>query len=268
MRYSFKGFWKKYGEYSEQPIVNFKNRFIIILKNPVEYYVWSTYTVVNQAEYNHLKIPVTEYSSDDYNDDGAADKLFMKMVFPLKQNETVEEVFLMVLFDYRIQLRSRISMETALVSNFQLTKSCSKMGLFGKLELDQLIPLPSYGTYRDFDGRLIDEFMSDVRHYTENSIRLRYNNRNFTTRLKREVVSCTQPQSSADNERFILQLEILIPEQRFVYKTGVLELLKWSWIQYLSVFLIFNFLFKKFFKFMIENQILPTAVVYNNTVQQ
>lgn len=71
----FQGMWKKYGEYGEQPSVQFKNRYIIMLKGASndDYFLWSTYPVLNQAEHSRLRIPIIEATTADYNDDGKTD---------------------------------------------------------------------------------------------------------------------------------------------------------------------------------------------------
>ncbi|VDD90309.1 unnamed protein product [Enterobius vermicularis] len=232
----FKGFWKKYGEYSEQPIINFKNRFFVILNGAQEenYRVWSTYTLINQAEAGHLRIPVTEVTALDDNDDGLNDK-----------------------------------MEVALMSEVKSQANATRLDIFGSLYLDQLVPLPSQGTFNNFDGNLMNESSTDITHYLQRNIRMRYSLRNFTTHLKRKVViwsspsvSSTASSSSEEGTRgFTFYLEVNIPEQRLIYRTGLFELLKWAWIQYLSLFFVLNFIVQKIFAFVIENRILPTAAV-------
>lgn len=225
-----------------------------------EYYVWSTYTIINQAEADHLKIPVVEVSAVDHNGDGLNDKLLIQLTYLLRPNETVDEIFFMFLFDYTLRLRSRISMEMALISNIRTSKPSRKLELVGSLYLDQLFPLPSHGTFNDFDGLLINESRSDIAYYSENNIKVRYSLRNFTTRLKREVITWSSSMPSQKNY-FTFRLEIRISEQRLTYKTGLFELVKWAWIQYLSIYLVLRLVVRKTFNFMIENRILPTAVI-------
>lgn len=75
-------------------------------------------------------------------------------------------------------------------------------------------------------------------------------------------MSSTASSSSEEGTRgFTFYLEVNIPEQRLIYRTGLFELLKWAWIQYLSLFFVLNFIVQKIFAFVIENRILPTAAV-------
>uniref|UniRef100_A0A914RN94 Transmembrane protein 231 n=1 Tax=Parascaris equorum TaxID=6256 RepID=A0A914RN94_PAREQ len=167
----FQGMWKKYGEYSEQPSVQFKNRYIIMLKGASidDYFLWSTYPVLNQAEHSRLRIPVIEATTIDYNDDGKTDL--------------------------------------------------------------QSIPLRSFGWDLNHGGPLINESNPDFFHYAPVEIMLRNSLRNFTTTLKREVVMCSS--KSMEKNSFVIRFSIRIPEQKLTYKSGLFELLKFAWMQYL-----------------------------------
>uniref|UniRef100_A0A0M3IMI3 Transmembrane protein 231 n=1 Tax=Ascaris lumbricoides TaxID=6252 RepID=A0A0M3IMI3_ASCLU len=66
---------------------------------------------------------------------------------------------------------------------------------------------------------------------------------------------------SMEKNSFVIRFSIRIPEQKLTYKSGLLELLKFAWIQYLSIFVIFHFIFSKLLKFVFENRIVSSIVV-------
>ncbi|VDN87414.1 unnamed protein product, partial [Brugia pahangi] len=65
----------RHNEYREQAAVYYKQRFIILLKGkaPNDYYVWSSYPLLNHAEETHIRIAVIEEYESDFNDDGKPD---------------------------------------------------------------------------------------------------------------------------------------------------------------------------------------------------
>ncbi|VDM44545.1 unnamed protein product [Toxocara canis] len=265
--FATQGMWKKYGEYSEQPDVHFKNRYVIMLKGASfdDYLVWSSYPVLNQAEYSHIRIPIVETTTVDHNDDGKTDMISITASFPLSDKEEIFGAFWMLLFDYRLDLRSRFSMETALIGDLERLKAARSLSITGDFILEQSTAFPSFGWDANHGGPLMNESMLDFSYYAPAEIMLRNSLRNFTTVLKRnvEVWSLKSPERNA----FTLNFKVRIAEQMFIYKSGLFELLKFAWIQYLSVFLVVHFLLKKLLKFIFENYIVSTIIIEDKHLQ-
>nr|CDP98878.1 Bm6021, isoform d [Brugia malayi] len=146
------GFWKKFSEYREQAAVYYKQRFIILLKGkaPNNYYVWSSYPLLNHAEETHIRIAVIEEYESDFNDDGKPDL-----------------------------------METAVLDDLDHATESSSLTVSGDLWLDQAAPLWSSGRDPDHGGALINESSLDLAQYNPTTILLRNSFRNFTTTLRR-----------------------------------------------------------------------------------
>ena len=84
--------------------------------------------------------------------------------------------------------------------------------------------------------------------------------RNFTLRLypKNDYF---QPLSSSDqNSTFKLHFDLFIREQVLTYRTSAMELLKWFWLQYFSIFVMVKLFLRVLSAFLYESQVLPTLV--------
>jgi transmembrane protein 231 len=62
------------------------------------------------------------------------------------------------------------------------------------------------------------------------------------------------------DQPFVLSATISYPEQEFNYRPGFWYLIKWGWVQYVSVLLIFLFAFERFKVFIYQNQLVTTMV--------
>uniref|UniRef100_A0A8R1XYB4 Transmembrane protein 231 n=1 Tax=Onchocerca volvulus TaxID=6282 RepID=A0A8R1XYB4_ONCVO len=262
--FTAQGFWKKFGEYREQATVYYKHRFIILLKGevPNSYYVWSSYPLLNHAEGTHVRIAVLEDYESDFNDDGKPDLIELNVTFPIEGKDKICGVFYMFLFDYQLDQRSRFSMETALFDDLERATMSSSLTVSGDLWLDQAAPLWSSGRDPDHGGALINESSLDLSQYNPAAIISRNSFRNFTTTLKKKSIIWT-PKRAGDDD-FILRMSIRILEQQLFYQTGLLELLKWAWIQYFACFVIVHFFVNKLRKFLFENHLLDTIVIQQN----
>ncbi|CAG9537947.1 unnamed protein product [Cercopithifilaria johnstoni] len=258
------GFWKKFSEFREQATVYYKQRFVILLKGemPDNYYVWSSYPLLNHAEETHVRIAVLEEYENDFNDDGKPDLIELNVTFPIEGKDKIYGIFYMFLFEYQLNQRSRFSMETAVLDDLEHTTMSSSLTVFGDLWLDQAVPLWSSGRDPNRGGALINESSFDLTQYNPAAIFTRNSYRNFTTILKRKSVLWTPGRTG--NNNFVLRLSIRILEQQLFYRTGLLELLKWAWIQYFACFVIVHYFVNKLRKFLFENHLLSTIVIRRN----
>lgn len=81
--------------------------------------------------------------------------------------------------------KSIVEMETALVGDIDKLKPAYSLSITGDFNLEQSIPLQSFGWDLDHGGPLINESDPDFLHYAPIEIMLRNSLRNFTTTLKR-----------------------------------------------------------------------------------
>ena len=65
----------------------------------------------------------------------------------------------------------------------------------------------------------------------------------------------------AAGKPFVISATISYPEQRFIYYPGFWFLIKWGWVQYVSVLLLFLFFFDRVKIFIYQNQLVTTMMV-------
>ncbi|VDK70453.1 unnamed protein product [Anisakis simplex] len=134
-------------------------------------------------------------------------------------------------------------METALFGDIEKLAAGRSLTVSGDLQMDQAVPLPSFGWDFAHNGALINE--SKVQ-------------KNF------RKVERWSAKSTEDANTFVFSYQVRIPEQLFTYRTGLFELLKFAWIQYLSIFVVVQFALQNLLKFIFENRILSTIVSSDN----
>ena len=57
---------------------------------------------------------------------------------------------------------------------------------------------------------------------------------------------------------FNATIHLRVPEQQIWYTPGVSEVLKWAWVQYVSLFVVISFLVHRLSSFVFHNQLLHT----------
>ena len=62
------------------------------------------------------------------------------------------------------------------------------------------------------------------------------------------------------NGGFTLSVDLNYPVEAVQYKPGFWQTIKWGWLQYLAILVIFIYIFNSIKTFVFSNQILPTLV--------
>ena len=58
------------------------------------------------------------------------------------------------------------------------------------------------------------------------------------------------------DESFVIDIHIKYPEQFLIYKPGFWEVIKWAWIQYISLFLIIYLIARKIKAYLFQNNLV------------
>ncbi|MFH4982732.1 hypothetical protein AB6A40_009441 [Gnathostoma spinigerum] len=258
--FASQGFWKKTNTYWEQPGLMFKNRYIFVVRcdDTDKYFVHSSYPVINLAESSRLKIPIFEMIPSDRNDDRLPDEIKILVRFPVESDDRITGILWMLLFDFRLQLRSVLSTEVLLFGDESSVHPATGLNVYGDLFLEQSYPLPHAGRFPNYGGSIINESVLSAPYYGPENILKRLSQRNQTATLKRKFQQWIS--KPVNNGYFTFSLDIAIPEQEFVYRTGAFELLKWAWIQYFSIFVIFYIIARKILSFFFVNRIFDLYV--------
>jgi transmembrane protein 231 len=95
------------------------------------------------------------------------------------------------------------------------------------------------------------------------SILQTYGRRNVTVRLDNVYTiwgSGPRPTTAGGHQRFVLEANIQYPaSQTVVYTPGLWQTLKWGWIQYLAILVVFVYVFNTVKSYVFYEQILPTS---------
>jgi len=134
------------------------------------------------------------------------------------------------------------------------------------MRLKQNILLPDRGLVDRFNVSIVNASAVSADDFSLETILRDYKDRNL--RLEMGAVDYLWKNTGNNNNNnadsnpapFVLEGRFQFPEERVFYRPGVAQLLKWAWIQYLSIFAIFYFVVEQIKSFVFLNQIIPTIV--------
>lgn len=260
------GLWVKTHTYVTQPSVRFKYDLLLVLETntPGQEKVWSTFESVNALAGNKLMAVDVQASERDLNFDGRMDIIDVKAV--ARGVGDVHGVKALMAFDYTLGGRVNLAMNGLAYASH--ASPLPGVGLFvdGYLRLDQRDAIPAGATRYEYNTSVFPfaehgEAAGDTREAA--SLRLpvilnEYNFRNETTYLD---VRTPVWEAGASSD-FTFQARVRIPtSQQVLYRPNFLELCKFAWVQILSVYVIFWWLFSKFEYVVFHHRVVDTRVV-------
>lgn len=266
--YRSQGFWVKTSTYKEQPLVNYKHQYLIHLHSNTadQYFVWSSFPGFNNVEQDHLRIGYIQSHQTDYNNDGKPDQFQFQARVPLNAGETVYSAKLFLIFDYQLKFYSRFQMESLISVDYGSVMPSAEIKVVGDMKLVQKIPLRYHGIDHRFNVAIVNGSKLDADSYLYNRILSEYFSRNVTCKLDPANVYWTHGPAGVLGE-FKINIVVNYVEDTLEYKTGFWELIKWAWIQYLSILLIFIFIFKRIRSFVFQNRLVyavPVEIGHQN----
>merc|ERR1712054_671192 len=97
-----------------------------------------------------------------------------------------------------------------------------------------------------------------------------YNTRNLTTFVSNEQTLWTPgPGGSKDaSQKFTVTIQLRIPEEVVRYQPGFWEMIKYGWVQYLSIFFVVKYFMSMLEAFIFENSVVVTAVTHAQTTSR
>lgn len=193
----------------------------------------------------------------DLNQDGKLDRLSFNLQLPLKPQEQVYSVQLLLTFSYQLFRMSTVSMQSVAYVQYSSSVPGSQLFVSGDLRLQQRTPLPHRGLYTVYNMSVVDGSSPFASSYDLVSIMGSYQDRNMTT-----VLSCPSPVwiiGRAAGAPFHINAVIRYPVEVISYRPGFWETIKFAWIQYVSVLLVFLWVFSRIQTFVFQNQVLLTV---------
>lgn len=259
--YRSQGFWLKRSSYEEQPVVQFQYDMILIgATNTVGNYVaWSTFPNFNRLIGDNLRIPSVSVQEEDRNQDGKVDLLNLQINIPLKPEEQIFSIQLLLTFSYQLFRMSSVAMQTLAFVQHSSSVPGSQLFISADLRLHQRTPLSHRGVHAVYNVSVIDASSPFASSYDLANIIGLYQQRNLTTQLSGAVPVWTV--GRAANTPFQINTQINYPVDTITYRPGFWETVKFAWIQYVSVLLIFLWIFQHIQTFVFQNQVLTTTIV-------
>jgi len=256
--YRSQGFWLKFAEYHEQPEIHYQHELIMMAELENDYLTWSTYQNYNNLQMEKLRLPLIKSRENDINKDGKADELLFEMEMPLLDSEAVVGITLLMFFNYRLHKFSQFEMESLGLVQYSSNKPGSRLQVTADLVTFQRDLLAHRGLDTRFNASVIDPTSTYAESYDLGTILKTYASRNVTTKLENEYSVWTS--GRAAGSPFKLNVHVRYPEEKMLYQPGFWQLIKWGWVQYVSVLLVFLFVFNRITCFIFQNQLVPTIV--------
>ena len=258
--YRSQGFWKTTNTYMEQPSVTFKKQVMMVLDTSMsgQFLAWSTYSNLNNLLQSNLRVPVVSSIETDTNGDGKFDQLNFTASMPLANNEIVTSVQVLLVFDYQLFRMSFFQMESLAYVSHSAIAGGSSFTTFGNLKLDQKTPLRHRGVDKRFNNPIVDSSSLSVSTYDFTNIFQSYSARNVTTLFTNDYP--VWKSGHGTTQPFVIQMIIKYPTEDILYQPGFWELIKWGWVQYVSILLIFLWVFQKLNFVVFGGQLINTLV--------
>ncbi|XP_035498149.1 transmembrane protein 231 [Scophthalmus maximus] len=259
--YRSQGFWIKRSSYEEQPVVRFQYQVLLLAATSPrgDHVAWSTYPHLNNMLGSNLRVPAVSVREEDLNQDGKLDLLIFKLQLPLTPEEQVYSVQLLLTFSYQLFRMSTVAMQSLAFVQHSSPVPGARLFVSGDLRLQQRTPLPHRGLYDVYNVSVIDGSSPFASAYDLDNIIRSYQDRNLTT-----VLSCPVPVwtvGRAAGSPFELNAEIRYPVEVISYRPGFWETIKFAWVQYVSVLLVFLWVFERIQRFVFQNQVLTTVPI-------
>ena len=258
--YRSQGFWKTSNTYMEQPDVKFKKQVLLVLNKPEpgEFLAWSTYSNLNNLLQSNLRVPSVSSVETDANGDGKFDQLNFTVSVPLTNAESITSFQLVLIFDYKLYRMSTFQMESLAYVTHSSIASGSSFTTYGDLRMYQKTPLRHRGVDVRFNTSIIDSNSLSISAYDLTNVFRAYSARNITTVLTNQYPVWKSGRGATDP--FVIEVIARYPTETVVYQPGFWELIKWGWVQYVAILLLFLWIFEKIHEVVFTSQLVNTYV--------
>nr|XP_056718406.1 transmembrane protein 231 [Euleptes europaea] len=261
--YRSQGFWLRRSSYAEQPSVRFLHEVLLVgltQGGGGGALGWSSFPAFNRLLGPRLRVPLVSAREEDTNQDGLMDLLHFRLELPLKSTEQIIGVQLLLTFTYQLYRMSTFVMQSmAFLQSFSPVPG-SRVIVNADLKLRQRQPLGHCGLDSRYNVSVINSSSPFAQDYDLENILAAYQERNVTTVLSADS-SPIWAVSRAPSDPFVIQATIHYPEELIVYPLGFWEMIKFAWIQYVCILLIFLWICERIKIFLFQNRVLDTVPV-------
>lgn len=263
-------FWLKENTFRVQPIVSFKKDIILGLdgQNSLDgssgNYFFSTNSAMNTI-FNDavLSVPTIKTAEVDENHDGVSDYLGFSISVPLPDSFDIYHVRLALMFRYELQSEDlRLLMQSMAMMDEMSSLPASSINVNGKLRLVQQTLLVANSNNVRYDTPVVNYTLStsgpSTAALTWPEIIHSYLDRELQTKYEYPPVNWGY--FRAQGQPFVISGKLRYTTETVSYKPGVMEVLKFGWIQYLSYLVLSATFSWLVYGWCIRSQLVPTHV--------
>ncbi|CAI4227118.1 unnamed protein product [Auanema sp. JU1783] len=229
--------WKKTGEFVEMAQVDLSENYLILLRGKNDYLYSSSFPVLNGAEVEHFRIIHQEHYWEDLPDHRI---LHLNIKMPTDGKE-ISILTYFLYFHYNLEYHSIVKAELPVFDTILIPANTSKINFYGSLNPDQNRPLKTMETFQ-----IVNKTRKDVEHYKPDEVLLRLTGSPLNLKLGRKT-RLIQTRASNTLE---LNFNIIVLPCRYTYQSGILDLLKWFWIQFLCLYILMRYILDSFFSYL------------------
>ena len=274
--YATEDFWVRITEYTEQPLVDYYNNYMIYITSINKQY--HTYFDSSITELKEKFVSICQdnngdiceqlpngfliATSTDIDGDGIKDKITIKYEFNKFPEDNDLDIKLMFFLKYGLTKKVKLIMTPMIYINIPVFKTGNGKGkeiiLNGNLELIQKSPIISttttsqiYNIEKPFEIPYNDNSPFDLLYYYN-----KYKSNNYTIKYNYEKI-----EKSNNNGKIQIVMDMYIPKlQQILYIQSIFESIKYAWMQYFYIFLTVYIVLYILFKFIIQNNIFYSQI--------
>mmetsp|Transcript_59058 Transcript_59058/g.141050 ORF Transcript_59058/g.141050 Transcript_59058/m.141050 type:complete len:319 (-) Transcript_59058:5-961(-) len=259
--------WVKESAYREQPAVRFAHDVFVTTTGSKSGDVagWTNLASLQPLLPSNVQVPALRVSSADNNHDGLSDSISVDIDLPLGGVDNgVQRVLLLCTFVYELRERVRTSMTGMVALDLSAPYPATGVQVLGELALKQSAPLRVHSDLRDvYISSPLEWTGSDSWEALNQPLRIpsllaRYAERNETLQLN-QVAPVMWDYAPRDS--FHVRLQAKVPPQLIQYTPGVLEALKFAWMQFAALLVPTWLVVSCVLTYAFERQIVETNVV-------
>ncbi|KAL0849359.1 hypothetical protein ABMA28_013669 [Loxostege sticticalis] len=254
--YRSKGFWLRTHNYYEQPVIRFTYEYLVLAEtdDPSQPILCGEAVILDEeahnGEENCAQLQVQEY---DYNDDGKHDALYFKLNINVPSHRTISSILLLFGLEFQLKSTCPLHMQSLAVIDKAFNVAPSGFKLYGDVVLYQIAHLPCVPNVIDtkYNNSLLN-YRNKIGDNVVDFILESYFHREVTTQVN-PVYSRNQNGHTSSMD---INIHLRVPEMVIRYRPSILQELKWAWPQYLSLVVVFYWIFNRIKKFVFNNRLL------------
>ncbi len=270
LAYTSESFWLKTSEYLEAPRAQFTYQALLVAgarddQGTPQALTFSTTPELRRGPLLSTVRPASmrTYKTDD-NLDGAPEVVHVDVTLPLRAGEEVYGLSSLLMFQVDLNQRAKVKLEAAAYLDYHAGVAGSALTADGDLLLVQRNALAVTGGYSEpykmspllgnasYAPQSVEEILLPV-------LIDRYRSRNLTARYSNVMTAWTPATGDSGDQGFTARFTVRIPQQPVLYVPTTSEMLKFAWMQYLSVAFIVYVLAVYSADFVFSYQVIETS---------